>query len=143
LGSAVAAALDGDGAWVGTPQVQWSVQPGPAVAQVSCGFGHTLLLDRQGGVWACGYAGDGALGVGRDQPNALAPRYVAALEGVRVTAVSAGGLHSLALGDGGAVYAWGQGQHGRLGLGDDQPRWTPTLSPLPDAVADTAVQVRE
>ena len=78
-------------------QVEWSVQPGPAVAQVSCGFGHTLLLDRQGGVWACGYAGDGALGVGRDQPNAVAPRYVDTLEGVRVTAVSAGGLHSLAL----------------------------------------------
>ena len=57
--------LTDDGGWVGERQVQWSVQPGPAVAQVSCGFGHTLLLDRQGGVWACGYAGGGARAIDR------------------------------------------------------------------------------
>jgi hypothetical protein len=46
-------------------------------------------------------------------------------------------------GEGGAVYVWGQGQHGRLGLGDDQPRWTPTVSSLPADAADAAVQERE
>ena len=46
------------------------------------------------------------------------PKRIAALTGHRVTSISSGGAHTLALTDDGEVYAFGEGGDGRLGHGD-------------------------
>jgi len=40
-------------------------------------------------------------------------------DSVNVTALAAGPQHVLAVGSEGQVFSWGQGSHGRLGLGTD------------------------
>jgi len=42
---------------------------------------------------------------------------------VDVTSLTAGPLHVLAVGSEGDVYSWGQGSHGRLGLGTEENQW--------------------
>jgi hypothetical protein len=79
--------------------------------------------------------------------HALLPVQIEALEGKHVASLAACGFHALAmtapdperpalggaadpLQTGGSVYAWGSGEFGRLGLGDELPRSTPTRVPL-------------
>lgn len=47
----------------------------------------------------------------------LIPRRVAGLDGVSMKEVACGGVHTCALSLEGALYAWGGGQAGQLGLG--------------------------
>lgn len=47
----------------------------------------------------------------------LLPRRVVALEGIFIKNVSCGGVHTCAITVKGALYAWGGGQVGQLGLG--------------------------
>lgn len=63
--------------------------------QVACGGSHTLLLDEDGVVWACGSGMYGRLGVGTEHDHfSLVP--VKCLPG-RCIAISAGSFHSIAL----------------------------------------------
>lgn len=88
------------------------------VADAAAGEAHTLALSASGEVWAAGCNSDGQLGLG-DAAGARSAdfRLVRALAGRRVVQVAAGQEHSLALGAGGEVYAWGHGNYGQLGLG--------------------------
>ncbi len=45
---------------------------------------------------------------------------VLGLADVPCKAISAGSEHSLAVADDGRVYAWGWGEHGQLGMGNQQ-----------------------
>lgn len=47
----------------------------------------------------------------------LTPRCVVSLEGVLVKDVACGGVHTYAVTDRGALYAWGGGQAAQLGIG--------------------------
>lgn len=47
----------------------------------------------------------------------LLPRHVAALDGIAIRDVACGGVHTCALTAEGALYTWGSGQAGQLGLG--------------------------
>jgi Regulator of chromosome condensation (RCC1) repeat/IPT/TIG domain len=96
-----------------------------AVSSASGGV-HSLALLSNGTAVAWGSNKDGQLGNGETGPDtcglrsepigcAQAPVAVSALSGV--TAVSAGGAHSLALLGNGTVMAWGDGEHGQLGNG--------------------------
>ena len=67
--------------------------------------------------WGDGYFGK--LGHG-DEQRQLLPKKVEAFAGRRVVAVSAGAFHSLATTADGDVYAWGQGEYGCLGHGEDR-----------------------
>ncbi|MFY9262772.1 MAG: hypothetical protein WAO49_03955, partial [Arcanobacterium sp.] len=58
------------------------------------------------------------------------------------TAVSAGGAHSLAIGDDGQTYAWGNNGDGQLGNDDEAnkaSRFSPVLVDTPAGVEFTAV----
>ena len=61
---------------------------------------------------------EGQLGHG-DQQRQLLPKKIEAFAGRRIVAVSAGEYHSLALTADDAVYAWGLGETGCLGHGED------------------------
>jgi alpha-tubulin suppressor-like RCC1 family protein len=90
-----------------------------------------LALTTSGRVFAWGKGDYGQLGVGRPG-NWDAPRLVEALGDADVVAVHAGGWHSAALLSGGQCFAWGRGEYGRLGMGEDQAdKQRPTLVTFP------------
>ena len=91
---------------------------GQRVAAVSAGGSHSFAITADGAVWSWGYGDYGQLGHG-DQQHQLLPKKIEALTGQHVVAVSAGACHSLAITADGAVFTWGQGEHGSLGHGED------------------------
>ncbi|EOD37196.1 hypothetical protein EMIHUDRAFT_362284, partial [Emiliania huxleyi CCMP1516] len=91
---------------------------GQRVVAVSAGAYHSLALTADAAVWSWGFGVFGKLGHG-DEETQLLPKKVEAFAGRRVVAVSAGGNHSLVLTADDAVYAWGVGESGCLGHGED------------------------
>ncbi|XP_013924527.1 PREDICTED: serine/threonine-protein kinase Nek8 [Thamnophis sirtalis] len=60
-----------------------------------------------------------------------APKIVEALLGYEIAQAACGASHVLALSSEGEVFAWGRGDNGRLGLGNQEPHSSPQLVPLP------------
>ncbi len=90
---------------------------GKTVTALSAGGDHTLALASDGTVHAWGYNGNGQLGNGTNTNSNLpmAVDMAGVLTGKTVTAISAGGNHSVALTSEGKVYAWGANYEGGLG----------------------------
>ncbi|CAO1637787.1 unnamed protein product [Sympodiomycopsis kandeliae] len=113
---------------------------GDPVVQVAAGLTFSLFLTASGKVYACGSMEKGQLGNGRTgehfvSSNKLAfaeedtPILVKALADKKIVSISCGQQHSIALDDQGFVYVWGFGGYGRLGLGNANDQYTPTLVP--------------
>jgi len=106
----------------------YSAQVIPAVRHlrfraISCGFGHSLALSTDGTVYAWGSATHGKLGVGPVQATesfTIAPMVLSSLTslGLHVRKIACGPSHSALLTTDGALFVWGCGDGGRLGLGD-------------------------
>lgn len=119
---------------------------GVRIVQVAAGGGlvrvaHSLLLTSTGRVLSFGTGQYGALGHGysaaKQLPDALRPRYIETLNGVRCTAVAAGELHSAVVSEDGDVYTFGDGFCGQLGHGDKRPQVSPkqvTMGGLEDEI---------
>jgi len=97
---------------------------GRCVVTVSAGDLHSLAITADGAAWSWGHGAAGRLGHG-DQQHQLLPKKVEAFAGQRVAAVSAGGVHSIAITADGAVWSWGDGYQGKLGHGDQQNQLLP------------------
>ena len=96
-----------------------------AVSLVAAGGCHTLCVS-EGVLWSWG-DGSGWLH-GLDANDKLVPTRVSGdLEASQVVAVTAGGLHTACVTVDGAVFSWGYGSRGQLGLGDTNNRLVPTL----------------
>ncbi|KAG9439176.1 hypothetical protein H6P81_019341 [Aristolochia fimbriata] len=89
------------------------------IMQISCGEYHTAAISENGQVYTWGLGSMGQLGHVSLQSGdkELIPRRVVALDGIYVREVACGGVHTCALTEKGALYAWGGGQVGQLGLG--------------------------
>jgi len=91
------------------------------VTAVSAGAEHTVALRADGTVWAWGANSSGQLGIGVIEWNQnhdafrTTPMQVSNL--TNITAISAGGLHTVALRADGTVWAWGSNFDGQLGNG--------------------------
>ena len=92
--------------------------------QVSAGQYHSLALGSDGNVYAWGWNGDGRLGDGTTGGNRYTPVRVKTPDrntypdlpaDFTYLQVSAGSIHSLALGSDGNAWAWGNNSNGRLG----------------------------
>jgi hypothetical protein len=116
---------------------------------VSCRSEHALALARDGAVYAWGLGRSGQLGIGplptvnfrsrsaRVMPEVPYPVRVPDLGDV--TAISAGGAHSLALRKDGTVLAWGENKLGQIGDGTLLNRERPVVVPgIRNAVAIAA-----
>ena len=87
------------------------------VTAIAAGGKHALALQSDGRVKAWGSNKKGQLGNGEVNNGEETPVEVKELGGV--TAVAAGGFHSLALLSNGTVEAWGAGKQGQLGNGTE------------------------
>jgi len=83
---------------------------------------HSLALKSDGTVWAWGENTDGQIGNGNTVSPQKIPVQVTNL--TNVTAIAAGGYHSLALKSDGTAWAWGRNTHGEIGNGN---RVSPTI----------------
>lgn len=80
-----------------------------------CDFWIMLVHDRY--TWGLGSMGQLGHCSLQCVDKELLPRRVVALNGIIIKDISCGGVHTCALTDKGALYAWGGGQAGQLGLG--------------------------
>ncbi|KAF9978248.1 hypothetical protein BGZ65_007062, partial [Modicella reniformis] len=104
---------------------------------VSCGAEFTMILTEKDQLWAFGSPEYGQLGNKTNgqylqQSNRLVhiPQTTPLLVGgqlkdKKITQVSCGTNHTLALTDDGMVYSWGFGGYGRLGHSKQEDLWTP------------------
>jgi alpha-tubulin suppressor-like RCC1 family protein len=87
------------------------------VTAIAAGGSHSLALKQDGTVRAWGSNGSGTLGDGTDRHFSYIPVPVSNLS--NVTAIAAGGSHSLALKQDRTAWAWGNNLYGQLGNGTD------------------------
>jgi len=96
------------------------------VIAISAGRSHTVALRSDGTVWAWGCNEYGQLGdgtTGGEGETRFTPVQVQAL--TDVTAISAGGSHTVALQNDGTVWTLGRNEHGQLGDGTTINRYAP------------------
>ena len=96
------------------------------ISALAAGRCHSLALSDAGELHSFGGSRCGQLGNG-DQTGQPTPLLVAALKGLRVTAMAAGRAHSLALSEAGEVYSFGEGKYGRLDHGNQAVQPTPLI----------------
>jgi len=100
------------------------------VGGITAGPDHSLAVTSTGAVLAWGYNADGELGDG-SRTNSDVPMKVKLHAGMKVTAVAAGDLHSLAVTSTRAVLAWGGNNFGQLGDGSYEESDVPVQVNVP------------
>ena len=115
--------------------------------QVSAGQYHSLALGSDGNVYAWGYNSDGRLGDGTTGGNRYTPVRVKTPDrntypdlpaDFTYLQVSAGSIHSLALGSDGNAWAWGNNSNGRLGNNSYSESSVPVRVRNPASPTDTS-----
>jgi alpha-tubulin suppressor-like RCC1 family protein len=111
-----------------TPTLTSSLGTGRTAVSLSSGMYHTCALLDNGSVSCWGEGSSGKLGSGgTSQQNS--PTLTSSFGvGRTATAISAGGYHTCALLDNGAVSCWGLNNYGQLGNGGTSSKTTPTLT---------------
>ncbi|EGF78033.1 hypothetical protein BATDEDRAFT_91148 [Batrachochytrium dendrobatidis JAM81] len=121
--------------------VQVTAIKGQHAVDVACGLDFSLAITEDGTLFAWGSPQYGQLGDGKDHSyisgtsrmiyDPQMPKPITKLEDKKIVAIACGTNHSLALDDQGAVYSWGCGGYGRLGLPDSPPKdiFVPTEVP--------------
>ncbi|KIY98506.1 putative E3 ubiquitin-protein ligase HERC1 [Monoraphidium neglectum] len=99
---------------------------GVHVAQVACGWRHSIAVTDNHRIYTFGWGRFGQIGHG-DNEDRLTAAEVTPLAHVAIKRVAGGWRHTAALDADGRCYTWGWGKFGQLGLGDDRDRNAPTL----------------
>ncbi len=92
---------------------------------ISVGEEHSCRIQNDESLWCWGAGRIGRLGLGDDNEDHFFPAQVGD-DGDQWTGVSTGRHHTCAIDDSRALYCWGRGDHGQLGLGNDEGRDEPT-----------------
>uniref|UniRef100_A0A8P4KDC3 X-linked retinitis pigmentosa GTPase regulator n=1 Tax=Dicentrarchus labrax TaxID=13489 RepID=A0A8P4KDC3_DICLA len=110
------------------PQLVKSIKE--PVIQVACGGGHTVALTDDD-VFTFGLGQFGQLGHGTFIFESRLPRPVEHFRKGRVCQVTCGENHTAVVTDCGLLYTFGDGRHGKLGLGEENftNQFKPTLCP--------------
>ncbi|KAK8692950.1 hypothetical protein V6N13_070551 [Hibiscus sabdariffa] len=121
---------------------------GMHVSYISCGPWHTAAVTSTGKLFTFGDGTFGALGHG-DRSSTSLPREVEALRGLRTLMASCGVWHTAAVAEvlpelsgefsSGKLFTWGDGEKGKLGHCDKEPRLVPSLVALSDTTSFSQV----
>ncbi|MCX6873797.1 MAG: hypothetical protein NTW21_08310 [Verrucomicrobia bacterium] len=114
---------------------------GKTVVAIAAGDTQSLALTSEGRVYACGSNYYGQLGDGTttSRTEMVAVDGSGVLAGLKVTAIAAGKYHSLALGEDGRVFAWGDNSAGQLGCGNQTGSMVPVAVDFSGALAGKVV----
>ncbi|XP_053161282.1 X-linked retinitis pigmentosa GTPase regulator isoform X2 [Hemicordylus capensis] len=98
------------------------------VNKVTCGGGHTVAL-AEGDVYTFGLGQYGQLGHGTFIFETLEPKIVDYLGRHKICNIASGENHTALITENGLMYTFGDGRHGKLGLGDENytNQFVPTL----------------
>jgi len=103
------------------------------VQQSACGLSHVLLLTRSGELYAFGRGDEGRLGLDSENSE-YRPKKICNFanekdervdERSRFVSIACGRYHSAAVTEEGAMYTWGGGKFGQLGLGSQSNQSVP------------------
>ncbi|KAM6143229.1 X-linked retinitis pigmentosa GTPase regulator [Erethizon dorsatum] len=86
------------------------------VIQVACGGGHTVVLTEKA-VYTFGLGQFGQLGLGTFLFETSEPKVIEQIKNQKITYISCGENHTALITDIGLMYTFGDGRHGKLGLG--------------------------
>jgi len=129
----------GDGTVIDrTAPVGVMLPSGTKVTAVATGGKHSLALTSAGTVLAWGSNSHGQLGDG-SMADSHVPVPVSLPHGTVITALAAGGGHSLAVTAAGQVLAWGDNEYGQLGNGSTRDSDVPVRVRLPRGARVVAV----
>jgi alpha-tubulin suppressor-like RCC1 family protein len=109
---------------------------GGVVARAALGVDYSMLLGRDGMLWATGRNSVGQLGLGNHGTDRFAFERVPVPGLPQLLRVAAGRQHTLAVSIYGEIWAWGSNAYGELGLGSDYG----PLESRPTAIAIHTVQ---
>ncbi|KAN0036755.1 hypothetical protein ACTFIV_002064 [Dictyostelium citrinum] len=114
------------------------------IKQIACGDSHTLAIaDQPYGLYSWGVNRWGQLGHGdqlnRNQPTLLNHHSGGGGNSISFSMVACGSQHSMIVSNYGELYTFGCGTTGRLGHGDEQPKFKPT--PVASLVGKSIVSV--
>jgi alpha-tubulin suppressor-like RCC1 family protein len=106
---------------LGFTQVDAGQLGGARIVMAACGWLHSVVVSAEGRVWTFGRGWSGSLGH-NDEQHRLVPTLLAAevFEGSMIVTVAAGGRYIMAVGENGALWAWGLGCNGQLWPGRHQ-----------------------
>ncbi|XP_056682229.1 X-linked retinitis pigmentosa GTPase regulator isoform X1 [Monodelphis domestica] len=98
------------------------------VNQVACGGGHTVALTEEE-VYTFGLGQFGQLGLGTFIFETSEPKVVKHLQNQKIQYIACGENHTALISDTGHMYTFGDGRHGKLGLGQENftNQFVPTL----------------
>ena len=92
------------------------------IKEIYCGMYHTLILKNDGTLWGCGDNEYGQLGLGDDNNRYTFTQVTTNANDIK--SVYCGGYHTIILKNDGTLWSTGYNGEGRLGLGDDNNRYT-------------------
>lgn len=100
-----------------------------SIVQVVPGYTHTMILDDQGRLYACGNNSSGQLGLGDDQNRSS---FTLVKLPFLVTQVACGAYYTMIVDDQGKLYVCGNNEYGQLGLGDERDKYefTEVINPM-------------
>jgi alpha-tubulin suppressor-like RCC1 family protein len=99
------------------------------VKQVSAGYFHTLIIDYEDNVWACGHNLDGRLGLGLELGTASRVSTFMQIKGIKAKRVICGRNSSAIINFENELFMFGLNNYGQLGLSDTVKRFVPTKVP--------------